>query len=421
MPLLHEVLTIAAWGARFVLLSVTLAGVAWRSSLCLLALDVPYARLVARKGFWGSSWTELRARRIARTATGQGFFWILVDFLVPRLILAAFTSAAAGFGAYWIWNVLQTVADGGPLEHPLTQTWVVLLIGYLVYILGPLGIIRAFRRITQRKPTSVGWPPMFPAVDSWIDPESHLSAAKALYKFHLYLVMVAIAASTMVLVSWGPYIRAAQRGDDTGSAFRIGLLGTTAIFTYWWITRRLIRSRARRLHALDRLALAVQREQMGDKKPVFDAAGRHRKELQTVLTATDRYAWYLQKRAVTGVRHPIAHLLRLSGAHVRVPLSTQSVLVTVPDEIAETMRRMTVLTAGTSNTEFLDETSQRLTRFADQIDNDPSPGHAPRFTAGIDLTDKTTILASRLILIALAVWLLVSRQLTVADFVQLVP
>jgi multisubunit Na+/H+ antiporter MnhG subunit len=425
MEFLTDVLTITALSAfKFALVMLFLSAAAWVSGLSLAAMDVPYKRIVTRKGIWRSLATEYRARRIARAATGQGLIWVRggLDFLLPRVALGITSSLAAWLGACAIWNVFESIADRNPLTDPFTQVGVYLIIGYLVYILGPLGIVRAFRRMTERKPSSVGWPAVFPVVNDWIDRESELAAIKALYRFNTYLVMLAAAAWATGFAAWGPYIRAEQRGTNADYAFGLGLAGTATVILCWWVARRLIRSRSRRLHALDRLTLTVQHEQQGDKKPAFDGAGRHRRELQTVLAATDRYAWYLQKSAAPGVRHPIARLLRLGGAHLREFLSSnESVLVTVPSEIVETLKCMTVLTAGTSNTPFLGETGEHLSRFADQLEGVSVPTRAPRFTAGIDLTDKTTVLATRIALIALAVWLLASRQVNAIDFVQLLP
>jgi multisubunit Na+/H+ antiporter MnhG subunit len=425
MQFLTDTLTVAALGAlKFALLILLLSAAAWVSGLSLAAMDVPYERIVARKGVWMSVPTEYRTRRIARAATGQGLIWIRggLDFLLPRVAFGLTSSLAAWLGGYAIWSALASVADGGPLAYPITEAAVFLLIGYVVYVLSPLGIIRAFNRMVERNPRSVGWPPVFPVVDGWIDAESRLAATKALYRFHTYLVMLAVAALTTGLAVWEPYFRAEQRGDDTDYAFRLALLGTVLVVVYWWAARRLIRARVRRLHALDRLTLTVQREQQDDRKPAFDAGGRHRRQLQAVLAATDRYAWYLQKSAAPGVRHPIAYLLRLGGAHMREFLSSnESVLWTVPPEIVETLKRMTVLTAGTSHTLFLTETGERLCRFSEQLEGTPATRRAPRFTAGIDLTDKTTILATRIALIALAVWLLASRQVETIEFVQLLP
>ncbi|MFG3339945.1 hypothetical protein [Glycomyces sp. NPDC048151] len=408
----------------FLMLLLLFGFLGWMFNLLAGTLEERWARCVGEQGPFTAFKIMFRASRMRQTKGGRGFKTALaaLDTALGFPLLFVWAVALAAAGVYLVLLVLRSYSDTEPMQSDLAPAALAACI-YVVYLLSPVGMFRELRWMFDGRKSKLTWPPPLSMDAEQIDPQSRYEAAKALYRLHIYLRVALLSAALTAVMLWSDLVLANEPAGENQRALLIGMIGTAATSAYLWVFNRIVRSRARRWHALDRVEpfLATQRRHRS-KQPEADPSGRRRKALQEVAVAAERQAQRLQAEAGAGVVHPTALLLALSVAHLREHLSRHdSVLAAVPPDIEETLARMAVVLAGTSNTSFLARTEARLDRLRDQVRFDAAPVRGPRVSAGLDLTERATALLVKVIVIGLVLWLLVSQQVAAKDLVQMLP
>lgn len=396
----------------------------WTFCILIRALEERWAQLLGERGPLVATKYMFRAYRMRQTRGGRWFktAMALIDGVFGIPFLFALSLAITAAGVYLILLVVQAYTDTSPLQGDL-GVFTVLVSLYFAYLLSPLGFMRPFKWMYSDGKSWYVWAPKLPLPEAHTDAQSRFEAAKEVYRLHLFSRIGLLSAALTVLLLWSQFVLSPEPREENRHAFLIALLGTAAAAGCLWAFERLLRSRLRRWHALDQVSefLASLPEKPA-KRPVADASGKRRRVLQAVAFAAERQARHLRAGAGPGVEHPTALLLSLSVAHLREHLSGHdSMLVSVPPEVEETLSRMAIVLAGTADTAYLAETEQRLHRFQEDARPEDAPARVPRLSAGIDLTERATGLFVKVALVALLLWLLVSQQVAVKDLVQMLP
>jgi hypothetical protein len=407
--------------ALFLLLLLLFGLLGWIFANLVGTLEERWARCIGERGLIRAVRLMFRASRMRQTNGNRGFKTAvaLMDTATGLPLLCALSIAITAIGVYLILLAIRSFTDADPFGDLALYTLLCCL--YLAYLISPVGLVRQLRWTYPKGTARFAWPPALDLPETRIDAQSRFEAAKAVYRLHVNLRIALLSALITVLLMWSSLVLSPEPPEDNHRDTLIGLIGTAGALACLWAFDRFVRSRARRWHALDRVAafLNGQPDKPG-RRPRADSSGKRREALRAVVVAAERQAQHLQADAGAGVTHPTAMLLALSVAHLREHLSGHdSVLVAVPPEVEETLSRMAVVLAGTSNTAFLAESEERLQRFRDDARLDPAPARGPRLSSGIDLTTRATGLLTKVIVIGLVLWLFVSQQVAAKDLVQL--
>jgi hypothetical protein len=393
----------------------TLAGLSF--GVALSGVSAAPAGLIARRGLFAAIRIHRRAERVARLTPRSH----LHSSTHHAVVLVLYSIGAAALTIWALWTRLVSVAAGQPFVSVAAVVGLGLLGVFAAYQVGPPGLLRAIKLGGKPRSHPGYWPPPIPTLLPGVDRDLHFVASGHLYRLQLHVYLLRDAAWAALVLTLLPLVM-----SDDSEPFTITYLPAVALLMLIESTTgQRLRRRFRRIHALALVAryLEPRPQVRGHSHGPVRPTGPSRRHLVAIVAATERYAHHLQHQQGSVIRHPVAHLLLMSTAHLREYLSgMNSMSDSAPDDIMETLRGMASFLAGSTAPGTLAEFEARLAHLEGHISEAaPRRSWSDWFPGVLDLTDRTVKLAAWVIGLAILVWLVSTQRISVADFVQRIP